>query len=103
MLYEKSRLVIQGYADDGKEMIPTQALMIQCTSQHLILVLIPSMLKLSMIAWIRDITQAYVQSETGLNCEILAYLLVQICHKYPEETGMQVVKPLYGVAEAGTY
>src|SRR5579862_7602121 len=63
----------------------------------------PSMLKLGMIAWIRDITHEYVQSETGLNWEILAYLPIQIRHKYPEGMVMQVVKPLYGIAEAETH
>ena len=101
--YEKSRLVIQGYADDGKETILTQAPMIQCASQCLTLALMPSLLKKGMIAWIRDITQAYVQSETGLNREILAHLPVQIRDKYPKGTVMQVVKPLYEVAEAGTH
>jgi hypothetical protein len=56
-----------------------------------------------MVAWIRDITQAYVQSETGLNREILAYLPAQIRHQYPESTVMRVIKPLYGIAEAGTH
>jgi len=102
-LYEKSRLVIQGYADDGKEMILTQAPTIQRASQRLILALMPSLLERGMIAWIRDITQAYVQSETGLNREILAHLPMQIRHKHPEGTVMQVVKPLYGIAEAGTH
>jgi hypothetical protein len=63
----------------------------------------PSIIKLGMIAWIRDIIQAYVQSETDLNREILAYLPIQIWHKYPEGTVMQVIKPLYRIAEAGTH
>jgi hypothetical protein len=101
--YEKSRLVIQGYADNDKEMILTQAPTIQRSSQRIILAIMPSLLKQGMTAWIRDITQAYVQSETGLNRRILAHLPPQIHHKYPAGTIMQVVKPLYGIAEAGTH
>jgi hypothetical protein len=49
------------------------------------------------------ITQAYVQSETILNCKILAYLPPQIRHRYPERTVMQVIKPPYRIVKAGTY
>ena len=34
---------------------------------------------------------------------ILAHLPKEIQHLYPEETIMNVIKPLYGIAEAGTY
>ena len=51
----------------------------------------------------RDITQAYTQLETHLQRLILAYLLEQICHQYPEDTIMVVLKLLYRIAEAGTY
>jgi hypothetical protein len=101
--YEKSRLVVQGYGDDGKEAILTQSPTIQRASQRLILALMPSLLRQNMVAWLRDITQAYVQSETWLNRKILAYLPTQIRHLYPEGTVMRVVKPLYGLAEAGTH
>jgi hypothetical protein len=77
--------------------------MIQRASQRLILALMPSLLKQGMVAWIRDITQAYVQSETWLNREIIAYLPIQIRHQYPKGTVMRVIKPLYGIAEAGTH
>jgi hypothetical protein len=63
----------------------------------------PSIIKLDMIAWIRDITQVYVQSETGLNCKILAYLPIQIYYKYPERMVMQVIKSLYRIVEVGTH
>ncbi|MDB5910367.1 MAG: polyprotein [Massilia sp.] len=101
--YEKSRLVVQGYGDDGKEAILTQSPTIQRASQRLILCLMPSLLQRGMCAWLRDITQAYVQSETPLNRTILAYLPTQIKHHYPEGTVMRVIKPLYGLAEAGTH
>lgn len=64
--YEKSRLVIQGYDDDGKNMVLTQSPTIQRASQRIIMALAPSMLKRGMHLWLRDITQAYVQSQTEL-------------------------------------
>lgn len=101
--YEKSRLVIQGYADKGKDVILTQSPTIQRASQRLILALAPSLLRDGYCLWIRDITQAYVQSDTRLNRMIIAHLPKQIRHLYPERTIMEVVKPLYGIAEAGTH
>jgi hypothetical protein len=53
--------------------------------------------------WLRDITQAYTQSTTNLQRLILARLPKQIEHQYPANTIMVVLKPLYGVAEAGTH
>lgn len=102
--YEKSRLVVQGYRDDGKEAILTQSPTIQRASQRLILVIAPSLLRIKGFRlWLRDITQAYVQSQTSLNRTILAQLPIQIRHLYPLGTIMIVIKPLYGIAEAGTH
>ncbi|KAF5503979.1 hypothetical protein CGCF413_v004518 [Colletotrichum fructicola] len=101
--YEKSRLVVQGYADDGKDAILTQSPTIQRASQRLILAIAPALLAAGKSLWLRDITQAYVQSETRLNRTILAHLPIQIRHLHPEGTIMAVVKPLYGIAEAGTH
>jgi hypothetical protein len=42
--YEKSRLVIQAYNDEGKESILTQSLTIQQASQRLIIAIAPSLL-----------------------------------------------------------
>ena len=101
--FEKSRLVIQGYNDDGKEVILTQSPTIQRASQRVIVALAPSLIKNGMAVYLRDITQAYTQSETHLQRLILAYLPEQIRHQYPEDTIMVVLKPLYGIAEAGTH
>jgi hypothetical protein len=53
--------------------------------------------------WIQDITQAYTQSTTLLQRKILAFLPKEIEELYPRGTIMVVLKPLYSVAEAGTY
>ena len=57
--FEKSRLVIQGHSDDGKETILTQSPTIQRASQRVILAIAPSLLRDGMDLWLRDITQAY--------------------------------------------
>ncbi|KDN66178.1 hypothetical protein CSUB01_04719 [Colletotrichum sublineola] len=59
--------------------------------------------KSGFVVWLRDITQAYTQSATPLNRTILARLPEQIRHRYLKGTIMQVIKPLYGIAEAGTH
>jgi hypothetical protein len=104
--YEKSRLVIQAYNDEGKEMILTQSPTIQRASQRVIVALAPSLTQLpnkNIKMWLRDITQAYVQSTTFLNRLILARPPKEIQHMYSPNTIMIVLKPLYGIPEAGTH
>ena len=102
--YEKSRLVIQGYQDDGKLTILTQSPTIQRASQRAIIALAPYLLQnKGMNLWSRDISQAYTQSTTNLNRTIIARLPKEMEDLYPEGTIMLVIKPLYGIAEAGTH
>ncbi|KAF1934617.1 hypothetical protein EJ02DRAFT_490487 [Clathrospora elynae] len=109
VLYEKSRLVVQGYNDKGKHEILTQSPTIQRSSQRLILALAPALLKgdrincNGMFVDLRDITQAYPQAQTELFRTILAHLPKELITKYPEGTIICVIKPLYGIAEAGVY
>ena len=56
-----------------------------------------------MSLWLRDITQAYTQSDDHLQRTIIADLPEQLKTAYPPSTVMVVVKPLYGIAEAGAY
>jgi hypothetical protein len=53
--------------------------------------------------WLRDITQAYTRSTTALQRKIYAKLPKELAHLYPEGTIMVVMRPLYGIAEAGTH
>ena len=102
--YEKSRLVIQGYADSEKDLILTQSPTLQRASQRLILAIAPALMaEYGLEMWLRDVTQAYTQAQTCLTRPILARLPPQIKHLHPENTIMRVVKPLYGIAEAGTH
>ena len=100
--YEKSRLVIQAYNDEGKKEILTQSPTIQRVSQRLLLALTPS-LKGKAKLYLRDITQAYVQSSTALNRVIIARPPKEIAISYLRDTVMQVLKPLYRIPEAGTH
>ncbi|KAF7566074.1 hypothetical protein PtrM4_143940 [Pyrenophora tritici-repentis] len=52
---------------------------------------------------LRDITQAYPQAQTTLKRTILAHLPTELVHRYPEGTLLHVIKPLYGIAEAGVH
>jgi hypothetical protein len=54
--FEKSRLVIQGYNDDGKEVILTQSPTIQRASQRVIVALAPSLMKSEIAVYLQDIT-----------------------------------------------
>jgi hypothetical protein len=58
--YEKSRIIIQGYSDDGKKIMLTQSPTIQRASQKMILAMAPTLLKQGMHLWLRNITQAYI-------------------------------------------
>jgi hypothetical protein len=97
--FEKIRLVVQGYNDSGKKEILTQALTIQRASQRILLSLAPSLK--SMNLYLRDISQAYTKSKTPLARNIYIKPLVEaglLCSKM-----WQVMRPLYGLAEAGAH
>jgi hypothetical protein len=97
--FEKSRLVVQAYKDDEKKGVLTQAPTIQRASQRLLLSLAASIPELEI--HLRDISQAYTQSETNLARDFFV--------RPPKELQMssdlywKVLRPLYGVPEAGTH
>jgi hypothetical protein len=101
--YEKSRFMIQGYNNDGKFLMFTQSPTIQRFSQRILLAITPALLRKGMFLWLRNVTQAYTQSENPLQRTILAELPKQIRNLHPKGTIIMVVKHLYGVAEAGAY
>jgi hypothetical protein len=101
--YEKSRFVIQSYNNDGKLFVLTQSLIIQRSSQRILLAITPALLRKSMFLWLRNVTQAYTQFESPLQRTILAELPEQIRDLHPKGIIIMVVRPLYGVAEAGAY
>jgi hypothetical protein len=96
-------MVIQGYSDNRKKMVLTQFPTIQRASQRVILAVASFLLKQKMHLWLRNITQAYTQLKSLLQRTILADLPKQIHHFYPQKSIIMVVKPLYGIAEAGAH
>lgn len=97
--YHKSRLVVQAYNDDNKHSILTQAPTIQRVSQRLLLccaTLVPN----SKVA-LRDISQAYTQSTTRIQRNIFVKPVKEL--EIPSKTLLRVVRPLYGIPEAGTH
>ena len=98
-LRKKSRLIAQNYADEGAATIPTKAPTVQRFSQRIALSIAASISHMN--TYTRDITQAYIQSQTQLERDV--YI------KAPDELGLdedyvlKVVKPLYGIPESGLH
>ena len=101
--FEKSRLVVQAYADDEKQMVLTQSPTIQRVSQRLLLCL--AAIELDSKLYLRDISQAYVQSTTTLNRNFYIRPPMELADRLNLQNGfvLRVIKPLYGVPEAGNH
>ena len=101
--FEKSRLVVQAYNDYEKELVLTQSPTIQRASQRLILALAPTLGSTSV--YLRDISQAYVQSTTLLNRDFYVRPPQEINEilQLGKSTILKVIKPLYGIPEAGNH
>lgn len=97
--FEKSRLVVQAYNDHGKDAILTQSPTIQQMSQRLILSLAACMQQYDL--YLRDISQAYIQSTTHLNREFFVRPLQEL--ELQSDSILKIIKPLYGVPKAGNY
>ena len=97
--FEKSRLVVQAFNDQGKQNILTQAPTIQRASQRLILAIAPSIVDANV--YLRDISQAYTQSTTAMLRNV--YVRAPIEMELPPNRILRVARPLYGIPEAGTH
>lgn len=94
--YEKSRLVVQAYNDDGKGTVLTQSPTIQRSSHRLILALKAILGTYRRVAlYLHDISQAYIQSTTRLLREF--YIYGPPVMGLPPGTIILVVKPLYDI------
>jgi hypothetical protein len=74
--FEKSRLVMQTFNDQNKNLVLTQSFTIQRVSQRLIVCLIVVFSKMNL--YLRDITQTYVQSITSLNRDFFVRSSVEL-------------------------
>ena len=102
--YEKSRLVIQAYNNPGKNLVLTQSPTVQRVSQRLILALTVTLRdnnNENLTLYLRDISQAYVQSRTPLARDFYAKPPPEL--GLPPNTILKLVRPLYGVPEAGNH
>jgi hypothetical protein len=96
--YEKSRLVVQAYNDHEKTLVLTQAPTIQRMSQRIILAIAAST---NHRLYLRDITQAYTQSKSPLNR--MFFIRPPPDLNLSDDAILRVIKPLYGVPEAGAH
>ena len=103
--FEKSRLIIQAYNDQEKGLVLTQSPTIQRVSQRLLICLAAMFLDKNTKIYLRDITQAYCQSRSNLNREFYIRPPQELATMLgiSVENVLQVVKPLYGVPEAGNH
>jgi hypothetical protein len=99
--FEKSRLVVQAYKDTEKDIVLTQSPTIQRVSQRLILALTGILHNDNLSLYLQDITQAYTQSKTQLNRDLFVRPPTEL--KLTGGSILRVVKPLYGVPEAGNH
>ncbi len=103
--FEKSRLVVQAYNDGEKQIVLTQSPTIQRVSQRIILCIAAMATKEDVNLYLRDISQAYVQSTTLLNRSFYIRPPTELAQQLGLQEGaiLRVVKPLYGVPEAGNH
>ncbi len=97
--YEKLRLVMQTYNDQGKTLILTQSFIIQRMSQRIILVITACTFHCHL--YLRDITQTYFQSKTLLNKEFFIRSSFEL--DLSKNSILRVVKLLYDVLETETH
>ena len=104
--FEKSRLVVQAYNDVNKGLVLTQSPTIQRVSQRLI-VCLAAIFQDNTKLYLRDVTQAYVQSTSNLNRDFYIRPPMEFATmlgiRPNSDTILKVVKPLYGVPEAGNH
>ena len=94
--YEKSRLMMQTYNDEGKIEMLTQVPTIQRMNQRLILTLIANMQHLNL--FLRNISQVYVQSNISLTKKFFIRPSVEL--NFEDDAILKIIKSLYEVSEA---
>ncbi len=97
--YEKFRLMIQAYNDQDKTLILTQSSIIQRMSQRIILALTACTFDCHF--YLRNITQAYVQSKTFLNRKFFIRSFFEL--DLSERSILKIIKSLYDVLETETH
>jgi hypothetical protein len=103
--FEKSRLVIQTYNDLNKNLILIQTSSIQRVSQRLIVCLTIMLEKRDINIYLRDITQAYIQSKSDLNRNFYIRSSSKLIKLLDASLDciLKVIKPLYEVLESSNH
>ena len=102
---KKSRLVAQAYFDAGAASIATKSPTVARAHQRTALALAPSLFRSGKKLYVRDVRQAYTQSDTPLKRDVylrISPTLARYLHCGPGKL-LRVLKPLYGLPEAGLY
>jgi hypothetical protein len=101
--FEKSRLVMQAFNDQNKNLVLTQSSIIQRVYQRLIVCLIVVFSKMNL--YLRDITQTYVQFVTSLNRDFFVRSSVELIKHFDVDSNsiLKIVKSLYDVLEADNH
>jgi hypothetical protein len=99
-VYEKFRLMIQTYNDQNKTLMLTQLSTIQRMSQRIILALTACII-LNCHLYLKNITQAYVQSKISLNRQFFIRSSLEL--DLSERSILKVIKSLNEVFETETH
>ncbi len=101
--FEKSRLVMQTFNDQNKNLMLIQSFIIQRINQRLIVCLIVVFSKMNL--YLRDIIQTYVQSITSLNRDFFVRSFVELIKHLDIDTNsiLKIIKSLYDVFEADNH
>ena len=97
--YKKSRLIAQNYQDHDARTVPTKSPTVSRMGMRI--ALSTAAMHPSNLSYTRDITQAYIQSEYPLERRV--FLRPPQKMHLPENKVLLVIKPLYGIPEAGLY
>ena len=97
--FPKSRLVAQNYNDEGAAEINTKSPTISRTGQRIVLA--TAALSPKHELYTRDITQAYVQSESELERPVYLYPPAEM--HLSSDYVLLAIKPIYGVPESGVH
>jgi hypothetical protein len=94
----KSRLVAQNFRDKAAEAIPTRSPTVTRAAQRVTLSFAASR-KATNVAYIRDVSQAYTQSQEPLDRRV--FLEPPIEMNLPKDKLLLCIRPLYGIPESG--
>jgi hypothetical protein len=101
--FEKSRLVMQTFNDQNKNLVLIQSSTIQRVSQRLIVCFIAVFSEMNL--YLRNITQTYVQSVTSLNRDFFVRSSVELIKHLDIASNsiLKMIKSLYDVLEADNH